>query len=786
MALISSSIPNFVNGVSQQPFTLRLNSQGEIQENGLSTVAQGLKKRPPTQHVKKISSTPISDAYIHTINRDLSEQYEVVITNGDLKVYDLSGVEKTVAFPDGKTYLNSAAPSSSFAAYTVADYTFIVNKGVVVTKSTTLTPTRPYEALVAVKQGNYGKTYRILIDGFTRATYTTPDGSSASHTANISTDAIASALVSNYLTNPINGLTLSRSGSTLRFTTTTSDPVVTAEDGFNNNAMVVLQGVVQKFTDLPPTHTFDGFKVKVVNEPTSAFDDYWVEYETAEKGGVYQESVAPGISDGLIDSTMPHVLIREADGTFSFEVASWGKRKVGDVKSAPDPTFVGRTISDVFFYRNRLGFLADESISFSEASEFFNFYPTTVTTLLDSDRIDVSVSHTKVANLFHAVPFNKQLILFSEQTQFSVEDTDILTPKNIAVKVATEFPCSSKVKPVAVGKNVYFVADKGDWSVVREYFPDVNNYGYDSTDVTGHLPKYIPANISKVTAAANEDMIVVLSKNDPSSLYVYKYFFANNEKLQSAWSKWNFGSNATILNVDFILSELFILLSRPDGLYLEKINVSLGHIPAGEEFNVLLDRKVQVAPAGLSYDSGYTVINNTTLGYTPSTGTYKAVIIGGTGFKEGTVLDVTWNGTNARILGNYSTATISFGQTYNFLYQLSTVTVKTPAPGGGQKSDTEGRLQLRKMAFNYSDSGYYQVQVTPQGRSTYTYTYSGKVLGATGGTIGTLNVGSGRFSVPVVGRNTTTTIVLKNDSPLPSTFLSGDWEGYYVKRSQPV
>lgn len=46
MSLISSSIPNFVNGVSQQPFTLRLSSQLDAQENGISTVSEGLMKRP--------------------------------------------------------------------------------------------------------------------------------------------------------------------------------------------------------------------------------------------------------------------------------------------------------------------------------------------------------------------------------------------------------------------------------------------------------------------------------------------------------------------------------------------------------------------------------------------------------------------------------------------------------------------------------------------------------------------------------------------------------------------
>ena len=56
--IINHAIPNLINGVSQQPETLRLSSQGSSQLNGYSSVVEGLKKRPPTEFVKKIKSSP--------------------------------------------------------------------------------------------------------------------------------------------------------------------------------------------------------------------------------------------------------------------------------------------------------------------------------------------------------------------------------------------------------------------------------------------------------------------------------------------------------------------------------------------------------------------------------------------------------------------------------------------------------------------------------------------------------------------------------------------------------
>ena len=82
MPLISRNISNLIGGISQQPEILRLENQATAQVNGFSGVVEGLKKRPPTDYVAKISSSSLTSAYIHTINRDTSERYIVVLTNG--------------------------------------------------------------------------------------------------------------------------------------------------------------------------------------------------------------------------------------------------------------------------------------------------------------------------------------------------------------------------------------------------------------------------------------------------------------------------------------------------------------------------------------------------------------------------------------------------------------------------------------------------------------------------------------------------------------------------------
>ena len=56
MTVVSTSIPNLVNGISQQNPTQRNITQAEAQVNAQSSIVKGLSKRPPLEFVANISS----------------------------------------------------------------------------------------------------------------------------------------------------------------------------------------------------------------------------------------------------------------------------------------------------------------------------------------------------------------------------------------------------------------------------------------------------------------------------------------------------------------------------------------------------------------------------------------------------------------------------------------------------------------------------------------------------------------------------------------------------------
>ena len=178
MALINTSVPNLIQGVSQQPDATRFAGQCEEQENALSSVAEGLKKRPNTRHIARLLTSAIdSNSFVHFINRSGSEKYVVIHDGSKLYAYNIiTGDEATINGATGgmtistASYLDTGTPRSSLEAITVADSTLILNKNVDVGKkksgnATALTPALEKKALIFIKQGDYSKDYAVTITG---------------------------------------------------------------------------------------------------------------------------------------------------------------------------------------------------------------------------------------------------------------------------------------------------------------------------------------------------------------------------------------------------------------------------------------------------------------------------------------------------------------------------------------------------------------------------------------------------------------------------------------------
>ena len=777
MALISQSIPNLINGVSQQPPSLRLNTQAELQENALSSVVTGLSKRPSTEHLADLGVISNTDkAFIHTIRRDENEYYSLIIdTAGTLRVFDKEGTAKTVTNNAASYFSGLTDPSKEIAAVSIADATFLINKNTTVAKGTTTSSTRNPEALVFVKQADYSSTYRLVITkGVNTSTVefatksSTQDSTTLTQNAErgASTDLIAenldtfsgTSVSTTYYDDitdgsAVTGITVTRIGSVLHIQSTdTTDFQVEVGDSHGGDHLLVFKDETLDFKKLP-VEAPENFVIKIIGDNEKAQDDYYVKYAN----GVWKETVEPNILLDLDATTMPHKLIKNPDGSFTFDEAVYAQRDVGDDNTNSYPSFVGYTLSDIFFHRNRLGLLADENVIFARAGEFleFDFFRKTTLTIVDSDPIDVAVSSNKVSILKHAVPFNESLLLFSDLTQFKVTADPLLTPETINVANTTEFEASLRAKPAQAGKYVYFASKRGAWSGVWEYFVDTDTDVNDASEITAHVPEYLSGEVKSIQASSNEDMILVQTDNDSQAIYVYRYYWSGREKLQASWSRWVFDGD--VVGFSFNRADIDILIKRGTNLYLERINLSVDNATQYTDgsFSIHLDRRVQLETGG-----------TTTVPYTDTNLVYVD--------KRGKIIEV---GDVAALLADGEV--VYAGVPFTFKYQFSEPVIKQD-----NKPITTGILHIRNYAVTYNSTGFFKVKVVPLKRDTYERTFTGRIVGGAANLLSKAAIDSGTYRFGVVGHSTDTAITIESDSHLPCVFQSAEWEGFFVLRSR--
>ena len=827
MPLVAQSTSSYKGGVSQQPDIVRFPDQLTQQINGFSSQVQGLQKRPPTKHIKRLGDKIDGSASkFHIINRDENEQYLLEMRNRQLKVWDLNGNPKTVNINADAAYLEVQDPNDDFRAVTVADYTFILNRNKTVQMDTAQTSNTGNDtALVYIKNAQYAKTYAVFVGDTFACGMITPDGGQAKQAVQTTAAFIAQRLVdmfygdtsvtggityttydqllqqlggtatARYAKNPsfdFNQYTVKVHGDSvisIKRSGASEVPNVVVKDGFGNTNAYPIKGYVNSVSKLPPAAP-DGYICRIKGQTNSQDDDYYVNYNQGKNA--WLECAAPGITYRYKADTMPHALVREANGSFSFKRLQWSPRKVGDDDSNPYPSFVGSNINDIFFYRNRLGFISEQNVILSGSSDFYNFWFRSAAAIADTDPIDLAVSSNRVTILTHAVPFARQLMLFSRQGQFVLSSDGVMTPKSAKVDQITSFDYSDDAQPVGIGQSIFFINNRINYSSLMRYYTvqDVADLK-DAQDTSAHIPTYIPKGIFRLSGNTTDNTVLMCSRSVPNTVWVFKYIIINGQSLQQSWSKWTFGyEGSQILLAQFVGADIYFLINTDGGLFLQKSGLTGNALDFSDQpVRYFIDRKIRyVIPQNAKYSdyNDYTEVSFKDIyGAVPNQDSATYCLISPQGYYNKVS---EWDSQTGvfRIRGDIRGQVFFVGRQYEFRATLSKQVIKNSSNDTITSQD-QGRLQLRYYWINYSKSGTFDCLVDNNSKNKhFKYTCTSKYLGASQAILGKYQIHTGKFKFPVQDNNLEVDITIKSDNPLPLNIISGGWEGLYIRRNTRV
>ena len=558
--------------------------------------------------------------------------------------------------------------------------------------------------------------------------------------------------------------------------TATEDFRIHTNDGLADQGLGLVYKEVSNITDLP-AKAFNDFRVKVKGDTELVQDDYYVIFQTKDGNdfgeGTWVEDVGYGVKTEINATTMPLQLVPDATFTnWTLDVTDWQDRLVGDDDTNPAPTFVGSKINDMFFFKNRLGILTSDSVVFSEADEFFNFWRATVLQLLDSSRIDVGVSHTRVAILKHAVPFQEKLLLFSENTQFVLRGSDLLTPKTVSITPATEYNSTPEIRPIVLNNYVYFPFKRNGYAGVTEYYVDNDTNIFDAAEVTAQVPTYIKSDVIAMAGTAVENVLALVNNQNRKEIFVYKFFWQGKEKIQSAWQK--FTLSRDVIGLEFIESNLHLVTNDTTSTYLEVLPLENDLQDTGLTYTICLDSRIDGSALTTSFSGGVTTISG--FPYDP----VDVEIFSKAGHKYAFTRTSATEGT---VSGDITSVPFFAGIPYDMLYKFSDQTLKQPTERGGRSASDYTFQTIRSGSLNYAETGHFVVEVTPKFRDTYSYAFNPDILGADL-TLNSFTPQDGHFRFPVQAQPNDVTIEVKSSSALPVKLLAAEFESMMIPRSR--
>ena len=577
----------------------------------------------------------------------------------------------------------------------------------------------------------------------------------------------------------------------------------------------------------PPSQTF--YTVASVNANSTSFT--FLAPQSINLSGSNLTCTVSGdhMHAGFDPATMPHALINNRNGTFTFNKLDlntgqiygnenyWKDRQVGDNTSNPFPTILGSPIQKMFFHRNRLGLISGEQVVMSQPGQYFNLFIVSAIAASDDNPIDITVSDVKPAFINHILPIQKGVMMFSDNAQFLLfTESDIFSPKTVRLKKVSSYECDASIQPVDLGTSVLFTSNVSGFARAFEITILDDDAPPNIIEQTRVVPEFLPKTID---IAANSTSIGIVSYADKgqlagdqaasSNIYHYKYYNAGNQREQSAWYTWTVRGTVNHMlytSGNFYTVNYFgnqFMLSRHE--YVSNSSSNNSYVLGTGSLPVGVSRRLEPCLDFSCIPTAITVVNDDTrltIPFEAATNVppthIKVVCLEGTDTDGNSLVGSVFNasgiifGQSQIVVSNIkinSNAKLIVGYQYDTTIELPTYYLNT----GQNAYDLEGDLRISGINFELGVSGPMQFELT----SPFSYTdASGNVIKdiddytqyETGMITGLSNFNtipaklSKTVRVPIQRKNDKYNLKIKVTDPFSIALISASWDGIYNQK----
>jgi hypothetical protein len=344
------------------------------------------------------------------------------------------------------------------------------------------------------------------------------------------------------------GCTVSRDEGHLFFESVKS---VIVDDGGDGSLVLAVANSIQDVADLTKKH-WVGKVVRV--RPISSSEAFYMQAVAANdgdtgwadvkwiEGAAYKHQLSGGLLYGTPDGG--NFYIASSAATLAFLLPGthpdYTASAAGDNDTAPLPYFVGRQISYLGIFQDRLLVGSGAVIRASKVGDYLNFFRSSVLTTRADDPLEMLSQGTDDDVIRFGCLYNRSLVLFGKR-QYMISGAIALTPTSAIMPVLSSHSGADDVQPVAAGGYIFYVKRNLTGSGVHQLQPGRNSDEAESFPISAQLDSYIPPNTQSLIDVPSPSMLIARSA-EPNKLWVYKYLDTPEGRLQGAWYRWTYGT----------------------------------------------------------------------------------------------------------------------------------------------------------------------------------------------------------------------------------------------------
>lgn len=445
----------------------------------------------------------------------------------------------------------------------------------------------------------------------------------------------------------------------------------------------------------------------------------------------------------------------------------------GDAASSPLPFFIGKQISYLGVFQDRLLIGSGAVLRCSKTGDYLNFFRSSVLTVPADDPIEMLSQGSEDDTLRYSVIYDRDLVIFGIKRQYAVSGRATLSPTNASMQVMSQHENAADTPPLAQGSLIFYGQIGETDSSVHQIQPGIVADQPESYIVSSQIATYLTGSVIELSNNAKPTHLFARTTGARNSVFVFTYLDKDQEgRVQDAWNRWDFDPG---------LGPIIGMTPTKDGLLVFRMQTGLKYDGSGSDTWIVADlcpltTGLSIYPYLDSLRPWADVEGSHGSVFPTRQGNWKSAFDTSSEFQYvgGDLADT------ASLLTDFPDAT---GPYVGMLYDAYFIPTNPFVKDRLDNAITTGRLVVTSLRATFAGTSGFQSDITANEAVT-TQQYNGRVLGDIDNKVGIEPVTDSLQSFPIGKETREYSFKLSARDWFPFTITALEWVGQFFNRTQ--